>query len=236
VALAPTANPAPQITVTTPATNSSYPLGGSGVPVSVTVTGANPIATVTAKLGSSSPVSLTHGTGDNWTGKLPLNAQSAGSYTVSITATDTDSPAKVTTVTRTVKLALPAGTAAAGKKSWTVAPVKRTGTWSLFTTSLSPNRKGLTSAVRGRAATVKVYGKSVVLAFAKRPNAGRVQVVVDGRATTISLYARTAGTLSKTWTFATGPLKVHTITVKVLGTKVAASRGKSVFLANYWVK
>ena len=236
VALAPTPDPAPSVTVAAPVSNATYQLGTDGIPVSVTATGANPIGSVTARLGSAAPVALTHGAGTTWTGRLPFVAQAAGTYTVTITATDTDSPAKNRTVTRTVKLALPAGTAPAGKRSWTVTPVKRTGAWSLFTSSLSPTKKGLTSAVKGRAASVKVYGKSVTLAFAKRPNAGRVQVVVDGRATTISLYAKRASTLSKTYTFAAGPLKVHTITVRVLGTKVAASKGKSVFLANYWVK
>jgi hypothetical protein len=236
VALAPTPDPAPEVTVTSPADKATYQLGSAGIGISVTATGTHPIAGVTAKLDNGTPVTLTHGAGDLYTGTVPLGSPAAGNHTVSITATDTDSPAKTKTVTRTVKLALPAGTVAAGKRSWTLAPVKRTGAWSTYATSLSPNRRGLTAAVRGRTASVKVYGRTLTLTFTKKKNAGIATVIVDGRTYSVNLYAARTGTLTKTFSFGTGPLKVHSVTVKVSGRKAARATGKAVFLAAYLVK
>lgn len=234
VALAPHAVPRPTVTVGSPTSDAAYQLGSTGVPVSVTATGSTPVAGVTARLGSGATVTLTHGAGDLYTGRLPLGSPAAGTQTVSITATDTD--AHATTVTRAVRLVLPAGTVASGNRSWTVSPVVRTGAWTAYATTVSPTKKGLTAKVKNRAVSVKVYGRSLVLSFTKRSNAGKVTVLVDGRATTFSLYAKKTGTLTRTYSFGSGPLKVHTVTIKVTGAKVAKSRGKAVFVANYWVK
>ena len=231
VALAPVPIPAPTLAVSTPANLASYTFGGS-IPVSVTAAGTTPIATVTAKLGAGAPVTLTHGAGDTYTGKLALGGTAPGNATVTVVATDTDVPAKTKTVTRTVKVVLPANVAAPGKRSWTVSPVVRTGTWGGYATALSPNKKGLTSKIKGRAATVKFYGRSLVLTFTKRKDAGIATLVVDGKVVAFNTYSATAGALTRTFTF-TGPAKVHTIQIKVSGKKVAKSSGLALFLAAY---
>ena len=236
VALAPTSTAGPSLFVRQPVTASSVDLASAGVPVSALADGPTAISSVTARIGSGTPVALTKGTGKVWSGTVPFGSTAAGNNTVTVTAKDT--AGKTRSVSRTVAvkpLVAPTGTAGPGKRSWTVAPVTRTGTWSTFSTTDSPNGKGLTSAVKGRAATVKVYGRSVVLSFRRTASSGYATVTVDGKASTVNLYAASTGTWSKTWTFSTGAVKTHTVVVTVRGTKSSASKGLSVGLSSYRV-
>ena len=219
VALAPTATGGPSAFARQPLAGST--VGSAGVPVSVLA----PDATgVTAKLGSGAPKALTAGAGGLWTGTVPLGGASSGAGTVTITAKDASG---TTTLTRVVRVTggAPAGTAGTGRHSWTVKPVTRTGTWSTYSTTSSPNGKGLSSAKKGSAAAVKVYGRSVVLTFRRTPTSGSVTVTVDGKATTVSLKGA-KGLLSKTWKFSS--LKTHTV-------KVTVAAAKSVGLSSFKV-
>lgn len=236
VALAPTAAAGPSLFVRKPVSASSVKLASAGVPVSVLADGPSAISAVSAKLGSGTAKALTKGTGKVWTGTIPFGKTTAGSRTVTITAKD--ALGRTTSVTRSITVSpivAPAGTAGPGKRSWTLAPVTRVGTWSGFNTTDSPNGKGLTTAVKGRAVKVKAYGRSLVVTFKRTPSSGYATVTVDGKATTINLYSATANLLSKSWTFSTGAVKSHAVTIVVKGTKTAKSKGTSVAVSSYRV-
>ena len=236
VALAPTATAGPSLFVRKPVTASNVGLASAGVPVSALADGPDPITSVTAKLGSGAAKALTKGAGKVWSGTLPFGTSAAGASSLTVVATD--STGKTRTVTRSITISpvvAPKGTAGPGKRSWTVAPVVRTGTWGTFSTTDSPTRQGLTSAAKGRKATVKVFGRSVVLTFRRTVSSGYANVTVDGRTTKVSLYAAKTGVLSKTWTFGTGAVTSHTVVVTVTGTKPAGSKGLTVGLSSFRV-
>jgi hypothetical protein len=233
VSLAPTSAAGPSAFVRTPGVGATVVLGGS-VPVTTYADSPAGVTSVQARLGGGAFVDATK-SGHLWTAQVPTTGLAAGASTVTVKATDATG---TTTETRNVTLsgtAAPAGSLTAGTYAWTVKQVKVTGTWSTYKTSHSPTGKGRTSTKKSSAATAKVWGHGLVLTFDRSAKAGKVKVTVGGKATTLDLFSKTGKPLSKTWTF-TGALKAHTVTVTVLGTKNAASKGTAALLAALKVK
>ena len=117
----------------------------------------------------------------------------------------------------------------AGKYAWTDKRIDTTGTWKKYFVKSAPGKKGLTSTKKGSTAKASVVGSKVAITFSTSPTSGKSTVTVDGKKTTVNLYAKKAGTLVKTFTLVGAD--VHNVSVKVLGTKRAKSKGTSVSLA-----
>jgi hypothetical protein len=126
-------------------------------------------------------------------------------------------------------LVTPDGALEAGTYAWTDKRIDTTGTWKKYVVRTAPGKRGLTSSKKGSTATAGVLGSKVVVTFGTSPTSGRAIVTIDGRKTTVDLYAKTAGTLAKTFKLAGAD--VHDVSVKVLGTKSAKSKGTAVSLA-----
>lgn len=114
-----------------------------------------------------------------------------------------------------------------GSYAWTNAKVARKGTWKSFTAAYAPGRKGLYSATKNAALTVKVRGTAVTFSFTGGTTSGKVALVVDGKATTLDLYRSKTATVTKTLKVSSGA--THTVAVKVLGTRNAKSKGRTVY-------
>lgn len=223
VALAPTGTDGPVAFYRTPAASASV-AAGTAISASANVLGS--VTAVTFKLGTGVPVNATKGAGNVWTASIPTTSLKVGSYPLVLSATD---GTKTVEQTRTVSVKAPAGSVGVGKYSVRSSLFKRGGTWSLFSTSYSPDGKGLYAATAGRTISGSVYGSKLVLTLQKRTTAGRVYLIVDGKSTLIDLYGSTAK-YTKTYTF-TGALKKHSFVIKVAGTKRSASKGKYVYAA-----
>jgi hypothetical protein len=233
VALAPTADPGPSVFLRKPASGTTVDLSKGTVTVSAYVDSEDGIDGVTAKIGTGAAVAATKGAGNIWTAKVPAAGLKVGKATLTVTATDSATTPLTSTVKRKITLegsSTPKGNLGAGTYAWSNKLVKLKGTWKTYKTTASPSGKGETSKAKNDTAKAKVYGKKLVLTFGKSPKAGKVKVTVDGKSTTLNLYAAKKGNLAKTWTFK-GAVKTHTVTITVLGTKSAKSKGTAVFLA-----
>lgn len=117
----------------------------------------------------------------------------------------------------------------AGTYSWTDQRVARTGTWKSYRVTKAPGGKGLFSTKKNSTVSLTAQGTKLSLVLGTSPASGKTKVTVDGVALkTIDLYAAKAGTLTKAVPLTAG---THTVVVKVLGTKRAASTGTKVSLA-----
>jgi hypothetical protein len=227
----------PSAFVRTPGAGASITLGTTA-PVTVYAASAGAtdhVSAVDVELGTGGSVAATR-TGHLWTAHVPTTGLAAGVSTLTVQATD---PTGTTTATRSVtltgKTVLPAGNLGAGTHPWTAKQVKVKGIWATYKTKHSPSGKGRTSTKKKSTATAKVFGHGLVLTFDRSKKAGKVEVTVDGKARTLNLFSKSGKPLTSSWTFK-GALKSHTVVVKVLGTKAAASKGTAVFLAALKVK
>ncbi len=239
VALAPTAADGPSVFVREPVTTDAVSLAGASATVSALVTAGTTVSSVTAKLGNGAAVAATKGAGNVWTATVPLAGLSAGATTLTVAATDSAGTPATTTVTKQVqltKITAPAGAAAPGTYAFTNKLVTRVKTWSTFKATYAPGKKGLTSKTKGAKVNLKAYGRQLVLTFTTRPDAGKVKVTVDGKSATLNLYAAKTGKLAKTFSFGTGAVSQHQVTITVVGKKVAKSKGTAVFLGTFAVK
>jgi len=236
IALAPTAAAGPSVYLRTPSVGATVALGGS-TQVSAYVASPVGVSTVQAKIGSGSFVTATK-SGHVWTAAVPTAGLTAGSSKVTVRATDKAATPATTTATRSITLSgsgVPKGNLAAGTYPWSVKQVKLSGTWTTYSTSQSPTGKGKKSATKKSTATAKVFGHGLVLTFDRSAKGGKVKVTVDGKSRTLDLYNSARKPLTAKWSFS-GSLKSHTVVVTVLGTKDAASKGTSAFLAALKVK
>ncbi|WP_148044972.1 hypothetical protein [Nocardioides marmorisolisilvae] len=224
VALAPTGTNGPVAFYRSPAASASVP-AGTAISASANVLGA--VTGVTFKLGTGTPVAATKGAGNVWTASIPTTGKQVGSYALELSATD-----GTTTVTQTRTVAITAPTGSVGYGTYAIRNTlfKRAGTWATFSTTYSPDKKGLYTATAKRSITGYVYGSKLVLTFQKRTTAGKVYLIVDGKSTLIDLYGTSTSKYTKTFTF-TGALKKHSFVIKVAGTKRSASKGKYVYAA-----
>lgn len=234
VALAPTAASGPSVYVRQPVTATSISRASGGLKISAYVAGSS-VTSVKAKINAGAYVNAVKGTGNVWTATVPVNAAVSGNATV--VATDSTGTTTVSRAITVTPIVAPAGTAGPAKYSWLSSKVVRTGTWSTFSTTLSPDKKGLYSKVAGRKVTVKPYGRGLVLSFVGRKDAGKVRITVDGVSATLDLYRATTATVSKTWTWTTtGAIKAHTVVITVLGQKSSKATAANVFLGSFQVK
>jgi hypothetical protein len=236
VALAPTSAAGPSVFVRTPGVGATVQLGGT-VPVTSYVDSPVGVGSVTVKLGTGTAVPAVQ-SGHLWTAQVPTTGLGAGAATLTVQATDTAATPATTTATRSVTLSgtsVPKGSLPAGTYPWSVKQVTTTGTWKAYKTSHSPSGKGLTSTKKNSTATTKVFGSGLVLTFDRSAKAGKVKVTVDGKATTLDLFSKAGKPLTKSFAFA-GAVKSHTVVVKVLGKKNAASKGVAALLAQLKVK
>ena len=90
------------------------------------------------------------------------------------------------------------------------------------------------ASAAGAEAQARFTGSSVTWVTAAGPANGRAEVLIDGRSRgTVDLYARTAAPVSRV--FAGLTRGSHTITVRVLGSKAAASSGSTVVVDRFLV-
>lgn len=223
VALAPAGTDGPVPFFRTPANAATTVIPGT-ISASANVLGS--ATSVTFKLGTGTPVNATK-SGSTWTASIPTTGKQVGSYPLLLSATD---GVTTKTATRTVVLKAPTGSLGFGTYSFRNAAFKKNGTWSGFSTSYSPDGRGLFSATAGRTISGAVYGSKLVLTFQKRTTAGKVYITVDGTTTLIDLYGTSTAKFTKTYTF-TGTLKKHSFVIKVAGTKRSTSKGKYVYAA-----
>jgi hypothetical protein len=224
----------PSVFVRTPTSGAAAP-AGSSVQVSAYVASPDGVASVKAKLGSGAYVAATKGAGNVWTATVPTKGLAAGKAVLTVSATDAAGTPATATATKSVTISAPKGNLAKGSYAWSDKTVKKTGKWKAYNTSASPTKKGIQSSKKNSKATAKVFGKQVVVTFTKGAKAGKVKVTVDGKSTTYDLYAKKTANLKKTFKLG-GAVASHTVTVTVLGSKNAKSKGTTVSLAALQVK
>ena len=224
VALAPTGTNGPVPFYRTPAASASV---AAGTPVSAAANVLGAVTSVTFKLGADAPVAATKGAGNVWSVSIPTSGKQVGSYPLVLSASDGTNTVEQT---RTISIKAPAGSVGFGTYSVRSSLFKRAGTWASFSTSYSPDGKGLSTATANRTISGSAYGSKLVLTFQKRTTAGKVYLIVDGKSTLVDLYGTSTSKYTKTFTF-TGPLKKHSFVIKVAGTKRSASQGKYVYAA-----
>jgi hypothetical protein len=166
---------------------------------------------------------------------LTLSDAAGSSATFDPTDTEVLATAPANTEFRGVALAptgllvTPDNALEAGKYAWTDKRITKSGTWKKYVVKAAPGKKGLTSTKKGSTAKASIVGTKVVITFGTSPKSGKATVTVDGKKTSVNLFAKKAGTLAKSFTLVGAD--VHTVTVKVLGTKSGKSKGTAVSLA-----
>jgi hypothetical protein len=119
-------------------------------------------------------------------------------------------------------------------KKLTASP-RSTATWSRLATASASGRYYAASAVKGSTAAFTFRGTSVTWLTARGPAMGKAKVYVDGvLKLTVDGYAKKAGwNVRRSLTGLTD--RVHTVTVKVTGTKRRASTGTAVVVDRWLV-
>lgn len=103
---------------------------------------------------------------------------------------------------------------------------KKTGVWTRRVNRLASGGAHITSGRKGDSVTIAFEGTSIAWYGARASSYGKAEVLLDGkRVAVVDTYSRTTRLNQKLW-YRTGlSAKRHTLTIRPLGTKRAASRG-----------
>jgi cellulose 1,4-beta-cellobiosidase len=151
-----------------------------------------------------------------------LTPDTAGSYRFRVRATDT--AGNISTYATGPSFLLK-------QHQETSTAVTYAGTWTLQTVSGASGGSVRYAAAAGTKATFSFTGRTVTWVSTKGTNRGRAEVWLDGaRVATIDLYATATQTRRVVFSRDVSPSVAHTLEVRVLGTKAAASTATRVDL------